>query len=117
MPALHVDVPQARSVRTDGTLHMREVPELTAATTAAVRAALDHNGSIAVITTDFHLSQLTAAMHADGITVTTANEDRAGGHRADSPSRQGLGVRPRTRHRASRHRRRGTTRSTPSLCA
>ena len=56
MPALHVDVPQARSVRTDGTLHIREVPELTAATTAAVRASLDHDGSIAVITTDFHLS-------------------------------------------------------------
>jgi DNA helicase IV len=75
LPGLCVAAPPTRSLRTDGALRVRHVPDLTSATVAAVHAALEHEGSIAVIATDTLLADLSAALHAAGLAVNTAEED------------------------------------------
>jgi len=75
LPGLRVAAPPTRSIRSDGTLSVRHAPDLTSATIAAVRAALDHEGSIAVIATDVLLANLSAALRAAGLAVNTAGED------------------------------------------
>lgn len=52
LPALAVDVPAAVSLRRDGSLAVRAVPDLAEAAVAEVRAALAGEGSIAVIAPD-----------------------------------------------------------------
>lgn len=77
LPALGVDVPPARSLRRDGTLHIRTVTDLDAATVAEVRAALAHEGSVAVIAADAAVERLRSALLAAGIETATADDVEA----------------------------------------
>ncbi|NUK35904.1 AAA family ATPase [Streptomyces lunaelactis] len=74
VPALGVDVPPARSMRGDGELTIREVDDLAAATVDAVRAALDHQGSIGVIADGPETDRLRAALAEAGIATATADD-------------------------------------------
>jgi DNA helicase IV len=74
VPALGVDVPQARSLRRDGALRVHHVSDVDGATVDAVRAALEHEGSIGVIAADAAVDRLTAALHAAGIATATAED-------------------------------------------
>jgi DNA helicase IV len=62
LDALDVDVPATRSVRADGELRFRRSDDLPAATVAAVRDALGHEGSIAVIATEALIPRLDGAL-------------------------------------------------------
>ncbi|MEV5982659.1 AAA family ATPase [Streptomyces sp. NPDC052114] len=73
---LDVDVPPARSMRGDGELRVREVPDVAAATVDAVRGALGREGSIGVIAADADVDRLRAALAAAG--VETAGPDELG---------------------------------------
>nr|WP_233604240.1 AAA family ATPase [Micromonospora sp. HM5-17] len=77
LPALAVDVPPAESLRRDGTLDVRAVGDLTTATVAEVRAALGHEGSIAVIAADADIEPLRAALAGAGIATAAADEVEA----------------------------------------
>ncbi|GIJ08308.1 HelD family protein [Micromonospora andamanensis] len=78
LPALAVDVPPAESLRGDGTLEVRTVTDLAGATVAEVRAALTHEGSIAVIAADAAVDELRAALAGAGIETATADGPAAG---------------------------------------
>ncbi|MEV4540502.1 HelD family protein [Micromonospora echinaurantiaca] len=78
LPALAVDVPPAESLRRDGALDVRTVGDLSAATVAEVRAALAHEGSIAVIAVDDAVDGLRAALAAAGVEAATADDPAAG---------------------------------------
>lgn len=78
LPALAVDVPPAESLRRDGELAVRTVEDLTAATVVEVRAALAHEGSIAVIAADDAVDELRAALAAAGVHAATADDPAAG---------------------------------------
>lgn len=69
LASLDVDVPPARSLRTDGELRIREVRavDIAAATVDAVRAALAREGSVGVIAADADTARLRAALAAAGI--------------------------------------------------
>ncbi|MGW7089375.1 HelD family protein [Streptomyces sp. NPDC054871] len=69
LASLDVDVPPARSLRTDGELRIREVRaiDIAAATVDAVRAALAREGSIGVIAADTDTARLRAALTEAGI--------------------------------------------------
>jgi DNA helicase IV len=69
LPALSVSVPEAVSLRRDGSLDVRQVDDLVGATVAEVRAALGFEGSIAVIAADAAVDRLAAALRADGLAV------------------------------------------------
>jgi DNA helicase IV len=75
LPALGVEVPEARSLRTDGRLTIGTPENLEAGTVAAVRAALDHDGSIGVIAADAAVPLLSKALRDAGLDVATADED------------------------------------------
>ncbi|MGR6316703.1 AAA family ATPase [Micromonospora soli] len=77
LPALAVDVPPAESLRRDGTLDVRTVDDLTAATVAEVRAALDHDGSVGVIAADDAVDRLRAALADVGVETATADDVEA----------------------------------------
>jgi DNA helicase IV len=77
LPSLGVDVPAARSLRRDGALAVRQVSDVDGATVDAVRAALDHDGSVGVIAADAAVDRLTAALRAAGI-ATSGPEDLDG---------------------------------------
>ena len=98
LPALRVDVPPARSLRTDGLLETVASTDLAADIVAAVTRALDHEGSVAVIAADTDVAALTEAIStalptvlADGTEWTDADIlDPADGHppgpsNADAP--------------------------------
>lgn len=72
--ALGVDVPPARSLRHDGELTVSEVDDAAAATVSAVRAALDREGSVAVIAADSAVASTSAALRKAGIETATADE-------------------------------------------
>ncbi|MER6607871.1 AAA family ATPase [Streptomyces sp. NPDC000927] len=72
--ALGVDVPPARSLRHDGKLTVNEVDDVAAATVSAVRAALDREGSVAVIAADDAVAAASAALRKAGIETATAEE-------------------------------------------
>ncbi|MGW1451848.1 HelD family protein [Micromonospora sp. NPDC002411] len=74
LPALAVDVPAAESLRHDGGLDVRTVTDLTAATVAEVRAALDHDGSVGVIAADDAVDELRAALADAGVETATADD-------------------------------------------
>ncbi|MDM4722060.1 AAA family ATPase [Micromonospora sp. WMMA1363] len=77
LPSLEVDVPPAESLRHDGTLDTRTVPDLPAATVAEARAALAHDGSVAVIAADDAVDGLRAALADAGIETTTTDDPPA----------------------------------------
>ena len=62
LPALSVSVPEAVSLRHDGSLDIRKVDDLAAATVTEIRSALAHEGSIAVIAADSAVDGLAAAL-------------------------------------------------------
>ncbi|WP_369215965.1 HelD family protein, partial [Streptomyces flavofungini] len=64
---LDVDVPPARSMRGEGELRVREVPDVVPAVVEAVRAALEREGSIGVIAADGAAGRLRAALAAGGV--------------------------------------------------
>ncbi|MGW5577959.1 HelD family protein [Micromonospora chokoriensis] len=74
LPALAVDVPAAESLRHDGGLDVRTVTDLTSATVAEVRAALDHDGSVGVIAADDAVDGLRAALADAGVETATADD-------------------------------------------
>ncbi|MGN9774748.1 HelD family protein [Micromonospora sp. H33] len=78
LPSLSVDVPPAESLRRDGALDVRTVEDLPAATVAEVRAALAHDGSVAVIAADTAVDGLRAALAGAGIETATADDPPAG---------------------------------------
>jgi DNA helicase IV len=75
LPALRVDVPTARSLRSDGWLHLRQVPEVSAAVVDAVRAALTQEGSVGVIAADDQVPALARALADAGIATGDADAD------------------------------------------
>ncbi|MEO3815536.1 AAA family ATPase [Plantactinospora sp. B24E8] len=78
LPVLAVDVPPAESLRRDGALDIRTVEDLPMATVAEVRAALAHDGSVAVIAADDDVDRLRAALADAGVPTATADEVEAG---------------------------------------
>ncbi|WP_433379856.1 HelD family protein [Streptosporangium sp. CA-115845] len=74
LEVLTVDVPRTRSFRADGRLRIRETSDLGPATVAAVRDALGHEGSIALIAADATLGPLAATLRAEGIEVATLDD-------------------------------------------
>jgi DNA helicase IV len=75
LPALGVSVPEAVSLRHDGALEVREVPDLTTAAVDEVRAALAIEGSIAVICADRSARALASALHNAGLAASPSIED------------------------------------------
>jgi DNA helicase IV len=73
LPALGVAVPEAVSLRHDGTLEINPVEDLVGATVDAVRSALSFEGSIAVICADAAAPELEAALRAAGLVPTSAD--------------------------------------------
>ncbi len=80
---LEVDVPPTRSFRGDGRLRVTRVPDLTEATVAAVRDALRHDGSIAVIADAAAVGVLATAL-ADELDRAPRGEPAGGGVPAES---------------------------------
>ncbi|MER7667427.1 AAA family ATPase [Kitasatospora sp. NPDC096128] len=81
LPALDVDVPAAVSLRRDGEVTVRPVPDLDAALVAAVRAALDRDGSIAVIGADGAVERAAAALRTAGVPSAPVEAEAAGAAR------------------------------------
>ena len=67
---LDADVPPARSLRRDGQVRIEATGDTAAATVAAVRAALEHEGSIGVIAADAGVPGLDRALAAAGIAAS-----------------------------------------------
>ncbi|BFU47517.1 HelD family protein [Krasilnikovia sp. MM14-A1004] len=81
LPALGVDVPEAVSLRRDGDLAVVAVAdpaELDAAVLVEVTAALDHEGSVAVIAADAAVDRLRAHLAAAGIPAATPDDVETG---------------------------------------
>jgi hypothetical protein len=74
LPALATGVPPAQSLRSDGTLAVQEASDVDQAAVAEVRAALEHPGSIAVISADAAADRLRAALVAAGLPAATPDE-------------------------------------------
>jgi DNA helicase IV len=77
LPALGVGVPEAVSLRRDGDLAIvpvAEPGELDAAMLVEVTAALEHEGSVAVIAADAAVARLRAHLAAAGIEAATPND-------------------------------------------
>ncbi len=72
--ALDVDVPPARSLRQDGELSVRRVPDTLSATVEAARQALTQEGAIAVITADAEAERTAEALRAAGLEVATSED-------------------------------------------
>jgi DNA helicase IV len=77
LPELDVHVPEATSLRRDGALGVHPVGDLDGATVATVTAALDHDGSIAVIAADADADHLTGVLARAGIATATPDEIEA----------------------------------------
>lgn len=73
LPSLGVAVPEAVSLRRDGTLEIHQVDDLAAATVAAVQSALALEGSITVISADASSPAYAAALRAAGLAPAVAN--------------------------------------------
>ncbi|MEW2610541.1 AAA family ATPase [Streptomyces sp. NPDC047880] len=73
---LDVDVPAARSLRSDGELKLRETTEdgVPGAVVAAVRDALGREGSVGVVAADADVPRLRAALDAAGIEAAGPDE-------------------------------------------
>ncbi|ACZ87000.1 HelD family protein [Streptosporangium roseum] len=90
--ALKVDVPPTRSFRTDGRLRVEEVSDLPHATVAAVRDALRHDGSIAVVAADAAVERLAAALWNAGVTIAEAGETGGGARVTVVPATMAKGL-------------------------
>ncbi|MFF5296789.1 HelD family protein [Paractinoplanes globisporus] len=80
LPALEVDVPEAVSLRRDGDLSIIPVGDpraLDAETLVEVTAALEHEGSVAVIAADTAIDRLRAHLTAAGIESATPDDVEA----------------------------------------
>jgi DNA helicase IV len=75
LPALDVAVPEAVSLRRDGSLDVRAVTDILESTVVEARAALAFEGSIAVIAADASVPALVAALRTAGIDVTTPDDE------------------------------------------
>ncbi|MYW67861.1 AAA family ATPase [Streptomyces sp. SID8379] len=71
---IDVDVPAARSLRSDGELTVREVADLGAGVVAAVRRALAHEGSVGVIAAEGDVERVRGALARGGVEVADADE-------------------------------------------
>jgi DNA helicase IV len=77
LPALGVDVPEAVSLRRDGDLAIVPVAtatDLDAATLVEVTAALEHEGSVAVIAADAAVARLRGHLTAAGLETATPDD-------------------------------------------
>ncbi len=77
LPALAVDVPEAISLRRDGDLAIvpvHDAAEVAAATLVEVTAALEHEGSVAVIAADAAVDRLRTHLTRTGLPVATPDE-------------------------------------------
>jgi DNA helicase IV len=77
LPAIGVGVPEAVSLRSDGDLAIVPVPalaDLDAATLVEVTAALEHEGSVAVIAADSAVERLHAHLTSAGIEAATPDD-------------------------------------------
>ncbi|MFF9900725.1 HelD family protein [Streptomyces longispororuber] len=90
LAGLGVDVPPARSLRHDGDLAVREVPDAVAATVAAVRRALAREGSVGVIAADATVAAVRAALAGAG--VAAAGPDDLGARVAVVPASLAKGL-------------------------
>jgi hypothetical protein len=70
-----VEVPEARSLRSDGALSISTTSDTSSAMISAVHRALDHDGSIGVIAADASVPALTEALRGAGIDVAAAEDD------------------------------------------
>jgi DNA helicase IV len=77
LPALRVAVPEAVSLRRDGSLAVRRVPDLAVAVVAEVRAALAAEGSIAVIAADPAAESLRDRLAATGVELAEVDHPRS----------------------------------------
>ncbi len=75
LPALGVAVPEAVSLRRDGWLEIRPVSDLDSATVAEVLAALEQEGSVAVIAADAAADRLALALRGAGVDVASPEAD------------------------------------------
>ncbi|MBB2913585.1 DNA helicase IV [Streptosporangium becharense] len=93
---LAVDVPATRSFRADGRLRVHRAgggpAGLSAAVVAAVRDALGHDGSIAVITSDDALGPVTAALRSSGVEVADLDGGTAVGRVTAVPASLAKGL-------------------------
>jgi len=80
VPSLDLDVPVASSLRGDGSLRVRRVDDLIAATVTECRAALAREGSIGLVTPDSLAGDAARALSSAGLTWNPA-DDVAGAHR------------------------------------
>ncbi|GAB1644579.1 HelD family protein [Krasilnikovia sp. MM14-A1259] len=81
LPALGVDVPEAVSLRRDGDLAIVAVAQpgdLDAAVLVEVTAALDHEGSVAVIAADAAVGRLRTHLTAAGLDAATPDDVETG---------------------------------------
>ncbi|MFI6908707.1 HelD family protein [Nonomuraea sp. NPDC050394] len=78
LAALEADVPATRSFRRDGALSVREAADLPAAVVAAVRRALELEGSIGVIAADPAVDGLRAALWDAGLDATLVEPGTGG---------------------------------------
>lgn len=74
LAGLDVDVPPARSLRRDGDLAVRRVPDVLSGAVTAVRGALAREGSIGVIAADAATDALRAALTGAGIAAAGPDE-------------------------------------------
>ncbi len=77
LPALGVDVPPAVSLRRDGELEVRQVPDAVAAVVEATADALRHEGSVGVIAADGDVPAVAAALAGAGIATTGPDDPGA----------------------------------------
>jgi DNA helicase IV len=75
LPALGVDVPEARSLRSDGALSVRTTGNVLKETVDAVRDALAFDGSIGVIVAEPAVAGVADALRAAGVEVAGAEDD------------------------------------------
>ncbi|GAB7040931.1 MULTISPECIES: HelD family protein [Catenuloplanes] len=74
LPALRVNVPPAESLRRDGSLVVRATTDLAGDLDREVRAALEHEGSVAVIAADASVAALTAIVpQSDRLEIVPAS--------------------------------------------
>ncbi|MEV6631447.1 AAA family ATPase [Actinoplanes sp. NPDC051470] len=74
LPALGVDVPEAESLRSDGDLSIVPTGDVEAAMLVEITAALEHEGSVAVIAADSAIDRLRKHLAAAGVEAATPED-------------------------------------------
>jgi DNA helicase IV len=75
LPALGVDVPEARSLRSDGALSVRTSENVLKETVDSVRDALAFDGSIGVIAAEAAVAGVAGALRGAGVEIAGAEDD------------------------------------------